>query len=633
MIGYLQLGWSELLYLHRFLSKQRIRGEDDRMNKMDENINNKVKYFILLFSVFLISLSLISISLASASSEITQWNSVTGDASDSFPVDIHIDESSEVEFTVSSDLSYEWTWSVNKEEIEESEGESSNLVQVFEEYGIYNVSAVGSGENETTECAYWNVTVSLVIGEENDIRVIEGLEDYTLRISKKPERIISMAPSCTEMLFAVGAGDSVVGVTEYCDYPAEVEEKKKNGEIEVIGGYSTPSFERIVDLEPDLIVSAYGNHDDVIYRLVEMEYPVYAQNPKNIEGILAHIKVTGAITECDETASSVVNELRADLDEIKEEMESLEEEQRPRVFYNIGDFFTAGKETFANEIIEIAGGENIAAYKSGYFIMNLEEFIDKNPQVILCDSGHGGMGIAYDQIADDERLKDVDAVKNNRLYVIDADIVSRPGPRVVDAVKIVHDDFGEFFAAMEEEDDEDEDPPSITAWNPVEAMANNTEGESRTFSVSVDQTADISWQINGTEIQTDESVAEAAYTNASAVVGTWQVSAIATNRATGLSDMHTWIWNVTTALTATPTPVVNITATPSPTPSQSSTSKSAPTVKPTPTPTPAQASTPKTEENQKSEADGAASVPGFEAVMAVIVLLAVVYLLGRTNRF
>jgi len=602
------------------------------VNKMDKNINNKVKYFILLFSVFLFSLSLISVSLASASSDLEKWNSVTEDASDSFPVDIHIGESSEVEFTVYSDFSYEWTWSVNKEEIEEYEGESSNLVYVFEEYGIYNVSVVGVGENETTECAYWDVTVSLIIEEENDVRELEGLEDYTLRIAKRPERIISMAPSCTEVLFAVGAGDRVVGVTEYCDYPPEVEG------IEKIGGYSTPSLEKIVALEPDLIVGAYGNPDDVIYWLIDekahpgIQYPVYSMNPKNIEEILAHIKVTGAITKCDEETSPLLDDLRERLDEIEAQTDLIGEEQRPRVFYNIGDFFTAGDGTFINEIIETAGGTNIAAEKSGYFIMNLEELIDKNPQVIICDSGMGSMSEAKEDIINDPRLQIVDAVKNNRVYVIDGDLTSRAGPRVVDAVETVNEDYGEFFAAMEEEDDEDEEPPSITAWNPVEAMANNTEGESRTFSISVNPPVDISWQINGTEFQTDESVTEADYTNTSAVVGTWQVSAIATNRATGLSDMHTWIWNVTPALTTTPTPVENITATPSPMPSPSSTSKSAPTVKPTPTPTPAQASTPKTEENQKSEADGE-PVPGFETVLAVIVLLAVVYLLGRTNRF
>jgi iron complex transport system substrate-binding protein len=596
-IGYLQSGWS--------------------------------KYFILFISLFLISLSIVS-----ASSTITQWNSITEDSSDSFSVDIYIDESKEVKFTVSSDFTCAWTWSVNEEEIKESEGENSYLSYVFDEYGIYNACVVGIGENETVQ-AYWNVTVWLVIEDENDVRELEGLENYILRISNRPERIISMAPSCTEIVFAVGAGDRVVGVTEYCDYPAEVEEKKDNGEIEVIGGFSTPSFEKIVNLEPDLIVSAYGNPDDVIYRLVEMGYPVYAQNPKNIDEILGHIKAMGAITKCDETASSVVNELRADLDEIKEETESLEEVQRPRVFYNIGDFFTAGKETFANEIIEIAGGKNIAAYKSGYFLMSLEEFIDKNPQVILCDSGHGGMSIAYDQIVNDERLKDVDAVKNSRVYVIDTNIISRPGPRVVDAVKIVHADYADFFDEMAE-GEEETIPPEITPQGPVDTEINNIEGESRTFAISIDQSVDIVWQLNGTEVQTDEDVTEARYTNASAVLGTWNVSAIATNRETSLSDMHTWIWNVTSILGGSGSATANVTVTPTSTlvPGVTPAPEAETEIKRTPKPpgekpaskekathVPATPATPKSKSKPEP--------PGFEVFFAVIGLLAVMFLLRR----
>ena len=593
------------------------------------------KYFILFFSLFLVSLSIVSVS-ASASSTITQWNSITEDSSDSFPVDIHIDESKEVEFTVSSDFTCAWTWSLNEEEIKESEGESSDLSYVFDEYGIYNVCVVGIRETETVQ-ACWNVTVWLLIEEENDTRDLEGLEDYILRISNRPERIISMAPSCTEILFAVGAGDRVVGVTEYCDYPAEVEEKKNNGEIEAIGGFSTPSFEKIVDSEPDLIVGAYGNPDDVIYRLVEMEYPIYTQNPKNIDEILGHINAIGVITKCDETASSLVNELNERLDEIKEETESLEEEQRPRVFYNIGDFFTAGKKTFANEIIEIAGGKNIAAENSGYPRMNLEEFIDKNPQVIICDSGHGGMSIAYDQIVNDERLKDVDAVKNNRLYVIDTDIISRSGPRVVDAVKIIHADYADFFEEMEE-GEEETIPPEVTSQEPVDTEINNIEGESRTFAISIDQTVDIVWQLNGTEVQTDEDVTEASYTNASAVLGTWNVSAIATSRETSLSDMHTWIWNITSIPGGSGSATANVTVTPSSTlvPGVTPAPEAETEIKITPkqigektaskekaTPVPATPTTPKSKSKPEP--------PGFEVFFAVIGLLAVMFLLRRNG--
>ena len=204
----------------------------------------------------------------------------------------------------------------------------------------------------------------------------------------------------------------------------------------------------------------------------------------------------------------------------------------------------------------------------------------------------------------------------------------------------VEDDGGDYlvpcnvflvlYYEKEEEDEEDEEdegtsgPPNITAWNPVESVVNNAEGESRTFNISVNQTVNISWQINGTEVQKNESVTEAAYTNTSAVVGTWNVSVIATNTTDDfvLSDMHTWIWNVTLTLAATPTPVVNITTTPTPTPASTPTFS----VNVTPTPTPAS----KSEEKQKPEEE--APVPGFELTMSLVMLIAVAYLLRKRRK-
>jgi predicted RNA-binding protein with TRAM domain len=148
--------------------------------------------------------------------------------------------------------------------------------------------------------------------------------------------------------------------------------------------------------------------------------------------------------------------------------------------------------------------------------------------------------------------------------------------------------------------------PNITSWKPVEAAVNNAEGESMTFNISVSRTVTISWQINGTEVQTNESVSEARYTNRSAVIGTWNVSAITTSTTTGLSDMHTWIWRVTHTPAATP--AITITSTPTPPPS----------VTPTPiqraSPTPASTPTP-------------AEPPGFDAGFVFASLFAVAYLL------
>ena len=412
----------------------------------------------LTLSLFLFFFIFVLITSASCA----QWNSETGDVSKNFYVDVHIDESKEVEFCVnSSDLSHNWSWSVNGEEIEESKGVSSNLSYTFEEYGIYNVCVVGVGVGvevgATTERACWNVTVSLVIGEENDLRELEGLEDYTFKITKRPARIVSLAPSCTEMLFAVGAGDSVVGVTEYCDYPSEIEDKKEKGEIVVIGGYSTPSLERIMELEPDLIVAAYGNPSDILYWLIDdkthpdIECPVYAQNPKEIDTILAHMDVLGTITKSNETASSLLDDSKYKIAEIEERTELLKPEQRPRVFRPCPGFVTCGNNTFLNDVIWTAGGENIAAkYFAGWGALKIEDIIHENPQVILCPATEEGESLAYVQIIGEERLKEVDAVRNNRIYLIIDGLISRPGPRVAKATEKVLEYLYGLFNIPEE---------------------------------------------------------------------------------------------------------------------------------------------------------------------------------------
>jgi len=152
------------------------------------------------------------------------------------------------------------------------------------------------------------------------------------------------------------------------------------------------------------------------------------------------------------------------------------------------------------------------------------------------------------------------------------------------------------------------------------------EGESRTFAISIDQTVEIVWQLNGTEVQIDEEVKEATYTNESAVLGTWNVSAIGTSRETGLSGMHTWIWNVTAAVGTTPASAVNITSTPSPT--LTATPASSVSATPTPTPTPTTA-TPRPEEKKKAEETKA---PGFELAMSSFILIAVAYLLRKRRK-
>ena len=168
--------------------------------------------------------------------------------------------------------------------------------------------------------------------------------------------------------------------------------------------------------------------------------------------------------------------------------------------------------------------------------------------------------------------------------------------------------------------------PGITGWGPVGSVVNNTEGELRTFNISVNQTVDISWQINGTEVQKEEAVTEAVYTNTSAVAGTWNVSVIATNVITELHVLYTWIWNVTPALSVIPTPEVNITTIPISTPTP------VPSVTPKQTPVVTRSSEEEKEEEVASsevEAEAEIETPGFELATSLFILILVAYLIRQ----
>jgi len=183
----------------------------------------------------------------------------------------------------------------------------------------------------------------------------------------------------------------------------------------------------------------------------------------------------------------------------------------------------------------------------------------------------------------------------------------------------------EIRIGVEEKDGEE--PPDITEWDPTEEVVSSVEGESRTYEIIVDQTVDISWQINGTEVQTDESVTEASFTNTSAVVGTWNVSAIATDTETDLSSMYTWIWSVTTTATATVTPTPTEVVGEIPPAETEAEGTPTPTVAPQVTPNPTAA--PPTEKKPMPTATPTPSVPGFEAIFAIAVMLAIAYILRR----
>jgi len=257
-------------------------------------------------------------------------------------------------------------------------------------------------------------------------------------LSNVPQRIVSLAPSNTEILFALGLGSKVVGVTKFCDYPPEVPEKVKNGDIAVIGGFADPSIERIIALNPDLVLAASSLQEKVVKDLEEKGIAVIALNPKKVDQILADIILVGRASGKLEEAENLTDHMRQLIDTVISKGENAT--YRPRVYYEVWyePLYTIGPGTWQNELIEMAGGVNIFAdAKEAYPIVSAEAVIERNPEIIVVKIGY--MGSAQSAIWEDFEKRPgwiaISAVKNGRIYEIDENTVVRSGPRIVQGLQ------------------------------------------------------------------------------------------------------------------------------------------------------------------------------------------------------
>ena len=267
-----------------------------------------------------------------------------------------------------------------------------------------------------------------------------------VEITKYPERIVSLSPANTEILFALGLDERIVGVTEYCTYPEAANSKDK------IGGFSTINTEKIAVLNPDLLIAADGNSEETIAHLRELGYVVITINADTIETTLKDILLVGTATGTSAEAEALVSSMRDDLAEIAEKTEGLEE---PTILHCMwtDPLWVSGSGTFQDEMITAAGGKNAAAAEGGWVALTMEKFLTMNPDIIVVDSGDG-MGVGTDDalrdfFLEDPRMQSLSAVQNERVYVVNADIIDRGGPRIVDGVEalaqIAHPDvFGEY---------------------------------------------------------------------------------------------------------------------------------------------------------------------------------------------
>lgn len=248
-------------------------------------------------------------------------------------------------------------------------------------------------------------------------------------VAKSPDRIVSLAPNITEILYALDLSHQVVGVTTFSDYPKEAQQKPK------VGSYVNLNIEKIISLRPDLIIGTYGGNPRAkVLRLEELGFPVYVTRTENVEEMLGMIQDIGTITNTAERAGALVRTLKR---RIKAVTDTVENASLPLVFLEINakPLITVGAGSFHNEVITLAGGRNLAADSHArYPQYSLEDVVKRGPDVILI-STMDRAGLFEQQKAQWMRWKNIPAVQNNRIYFIDSDIVDRASPRIVDGLE------------------------------------------------------------------------------------------------------------------------------------------------------------------------------------------------------
>ena len=242
-------------------------------------------------------------------------------------------------------------------------------------------------------------------------------------IKSKPMRIVSIAPSNSEILFALGLKNRVVGVTRYCNYPKEAQKKRKIGDMVV-------STEAVVSLKPDLILAQATVNDTAIVLLENLGLTVFAINQKTIAQVARDIRTVGMITARPKTAETIAGKIESTIAAVKA---SRAKKSKKSVLMEVqaNPLWAAGPKTFVDEMMHIANAKNIAFdARSGFVPFSNELAISRNPDVIIV-----GMKSDVDFFLKSPEWRNTNAVKNKRVYVIDHDLMVRTGPRLATGLK------------------------------------------------------------------------------------------------------------------------------------------------------------------------------------------------------
>ncbi len=266
---------------------------------------------------------------------------------------------------------------------------------------------------------------------ETLLNVMDGL-GREITLNGPAQRVVAMAPSNTEILFAIGAGGQVVGRDALSDFPESAKDVADIGST-----FDALNTELIVSLKPDLVLAAEINTPEQVKQLEDLGLTVYyLKNPLTLEEMYGNLEIVAQLTGHQEEAAELIETLKARVAAVDEKIAPIS--SRPNVFYELDATdpakpFTAGKGTFITQLIDRAGGYNIAADLDGYPQMSLEQVVAADPAFIIL--GDARYGVSPESIAERPGWENLSAVKNGKVLPFNDDLVSRPGPRLVDALE------------------------------------------------------------------------------------------------------------------------------------------------------------------------------------------------------
>lgn len=261
------------------------------------------------------------------------------------------------------------------------------------------------------------------------VELVDGTGEK-VTIEEKPEKIVSIIPSATEIAFALDLGEQIIGVSDNDNYPEEVADKEKVGGMEL-------NVEKIISLEPELVLADLMNDPDGLQQIRDAGIPVLvAGEANNFDDVYEVIEMIGKGTGTTDKATEIIDGMKSDLAALQEKAGKIEKDDEKNVFVEVSpepEIYTTGKNTFMDELLNVIHANNVAGEEEGWIKLNEEAILSYNPDVIIV--AYNYMEDAEDAVLARAGWEDVQAIKDKQVFEINEDIVSRPGPRLVEGAE------------------------------------------------------------------------------------------------------------------------------------------------------------------------------------------------------